>query len=67
MKAKVPGSIYSDLRRDSVLKEELHYEYNDVNYRWVSYDNWTFERTFEGFDNFITFHIKTICLYFQNS
>ncbi|CAK9253539.1 unnamed protein product, partial [Sphagnum jensenii] len=45
-KARVPGSVYSDLRRDSVLKEELHYEYNDVNYRWVSYDNWTFERTF---------------------
>ncbi len=53
MKARVPGSIYSDLRRDGLLKEDLYYENNDINYRWVSYDNWTFERTFEGFMNFI--------------
>jgi beta-mannosidase len=53
VKARVPGSIYSDLRRDGLLKEDLYYENNDINYRWVSYDNWTFERTFEGFVNFI--------------
>jgi beta-mannosidase len=53
VKARVPGSIYSDLRRDGLLKEDLYYENNDINYRWVSYDNWTFERTFEGFMNFI--------------
>jgi beta-mannosidase len=53
VKARVPGSIYSDLLRDSVLKEDLYYENNDINYRWVSYDNWTFERTFEGFVNLI--------------
>ncbi|CAG2110569.1 unnamed protein product [Medioppia subpectinata] len=44
--AKVPGSIYSDLRRAQVLKQDLLYEKNDVNYRWVAYDNWTYERTF---------------------
>jgi beta-mannosidase len=52
VKAKVPGSIYSDLRTNNVLKQELYYGYNDVNYRWVSYDNWSYERTFEGFVNF---------------
>ncbi|CAG2116035.1 unnamed protein product, partial [Medioppia subpectinata] len=44
--AKVPGSIYSDLRRAQVLKQDLLYEKNDVKYRWVAYDNWTYERTF---------------------
>jgi beta-mannosidase len=48
MKVKVPGSIYSGLRTNNVLKEDLYYGYNDVNYRWVSYDNWTYESTYEG-------------------
>ena len=51
IKARVPGTIYSDLRRENVLKEDLNYGENDVNYRWVSYDNWTFERTFNGINN----------------
>ncbi len=59
MKATVPGSIYSDLRRDGVLKEDIYYEYNDVNYRWVSYDNWTYERTFEGIRHLITISYQT--------
>ncbi|CAG2120110.1 unnamed protein product, partial [Medioppia subpectinata] len=46
VRARVPGSIYSDLRREGVLKESLLSGDNDVKYRWVSYDNWTFERTF---------------------
>src|SRR5882724_5276249 len=41
-KAKVPGSIYSDLRREGILKD-LYVGKNDVNYRWVSYDNLTYE------------------------
>ncbi|CAG2174214.1 unnamed protein product [Oppiella nova] len=53
VKAKVPGSIYSDLRRENVLKEDLLYEKNDVNYRWVSYDNWTYERTFNVESNIL--------------
>jgi hypothetical protein len=40
--AQVLGRIYYDLRRDGALKEVLYYQYNDVNYRWVSY-------TFENF------------------
>ncbi|CAG2119564.1 unnamed protein product, partial [Medioppia subpectinata] len=46
VKARVPGSIYSDLRREGVLKESLLSGDNDLKYRWVSYDNWSFERTF---------------------
>ncbi len=52
VRAKVPGSIHSDLRTDNILKQDLYYCYNDINYRWVSYDNWTYERTFEGLANF---------------
>ncbi len=47
-KAKVPGSIYSDLHRNGRLKADLYYEDNDVNYRWVALENWTYERTFQG-------------------
>jgi hypothetical protein len=42
VKAIVPGSIYSDLRRNDVLKEDLYYENNYINYRWVSRENRTF-------------------------
>ncbi|CAG2117636.1 unnamed protein product, partial [Medioppia subpectinata] len=45
--ATVPGSIYTDLRASGHLAEELLSGYNDVNYRWVSWDNWTYERTFD--------------------
>ncbi|CAG2176241.1 unnamed protein product, partial [Oppiella nova] len=52
--ATVPGSIYSDLRREQVLKQDLFFENNDVNYRWVAYDNWTYERTFNVDANIIS-------------
>ncbi|CAG2118551.1 unnamed protein product, partial [Medioppia subpectinata] len=48
VRARVPGSIYSDLRREGVLKESLLSGDNNVKYRWVSYDNWTFERKFNA-------------------
>ncbi|XP_054164237.1 beta-mannosidase-like [Oppia nitens] len=46
-KARVPGSIYSDLRNNGHLKEGLLVGYNDINYRWVARDNWTYERSFD--------------------
>ncbi|CAG2177016.1 unnamed protein product, partial [Oppiella nova] len=46
-KATVPGTIYTDLRNNGHLSEELLAGYNDVNYRWVSRDNWTYGREFE--------------------
>ena len=45
--AIVPGSIYSDLRRAKVLGN-IYQDINDVKYRWVAYDNWTYEYTFDG-------------------
>ncbi|XP_054162137.1 beta-mannosidase-like [Oppia nitens] len=46
VKAKVPGSIHSDLRREGVLKQDIYIQYNDIEYQWVSLDNWTYVKTF---------------------
>ncbi|XP_037954159.1 beta-mannosidase-like [Teleopsis dalmanni] len=40
-KVKIPTGIYSALYGEDVLKS-----YNDVNLRWVAYDNWTYKNTF---------------------
>jgi len=42
VKAIVP-EVYSDLRRENVLKQYLYYGYNDLNYRWVSYETGLWE------------------------
>ncbi|XP_054169104.1 beta-mannosidase-like [Oppia nitens] len=44
--AKVPGSVYTDLMRNNVLKEDPYYGTNDFNYKWVAFDNWTYDKTF---------------------
>ena len=46
--ANVPGNIYTDLYKGGVLKDDPYNGKNDINYRWVSYDNWTYEKTFNG-------------------
>jgi beta-mannosidase len=47
--AQVPGGIFSDLKKANILKEDFFFRYNDVQYRWVSWDNWTYHTTFKGF------------------
>ncbi|KAJ8869705.1 hypothetical protein PR048_028700 [Dryococelus australis] len=44
--ANVPGGIYSDLRAAGVIGDPL-YRFNDVEYRWVARDNWTYSGQFE--------------------
>ena len=46
--SKVPGSIYTDLKRNGTLKQDFYYGNNDINYRWVANDNWTFVKNFHG-------------------
>lgn len=46
--AQVPGSIYTDLIRNNILEQDPYFGSNDLNYRWVSYDNWTFHKYFNG-------------------
>ncbi|KAK7792890.1 hypothetical protein R5R35_000439 [Gryllus longicercus] len=45
--ATVPGGVYTDLRAAGVLSSDFFFGHNDELYRWVSYDNWTYELTFE--------------------
>ncbi|KAK7576622.1 hypothetical protein V9T40_012908 [Parthenolecanium corni] len=40
--ALVPGGIFTDLQNDGILKESIYYRFNDVNYRWVSKESWTY-------------------------
>ncbi|KAF8774431.1 Beta-mannosidase like protein [Argiope bruennichi] len=47
VKAKVPGSIYTDLQRNNIIQEPYFGE-NDLLYRWVGQDNWIFKRKFIG-------------------
>lgn len=46
---RVPGGVYSDLFDTGVLDNSvpLFYRRNDLDYRWVSLDNWTYSRTFD--------------------
>nr|CAD7442486.1 unnamed protein product [Timema bartmani] len=53
--ATVPGGIYTDLRTAGVLDGDPFYRFNDVLYRWVARDNWTYARTFAiNADTFLT-------------
>ena len=44
--ATVPGGIYTDLSNAGILKQDIYYRFNDVEYRWASKENWTYSRTF---------------------
>ena len=43
--AEVPGQIHTDLLSAGVI-EDPYYGFNDVNYRWIGLDDWTYSRTF---------------------
>lgn len=47
IQSRVPGSIYSDLEGNGKIGP-VYKDFNDINTRWVAYDNWTFERHFDG-------------------
>lgn len=53
IEAVVPGGIYTDLREAHILTEDIYYRFNDINYRWVSKENWTYSLKFEVEDKFI--------------
>lgn len=43
--ALLPGDIYEELWRQNVITNPLWRD-NDVNLRWIAYDNWSFGRNF---------------------
>ncbi|KAK6639866.1 hypothetical protein RUM43_008141 [Polyplax serrata] len=47
VEAKVPGGIYTDLQSAGLLTQgDIFYRFNDINYRWVSKENWTYQTKF---------------------
>ena len=58
--ANVPGSIYTDLIRNGILNQDPYFGKNDITYRWVANDNWTFVKTFHGKKKFSKFRIYFI-------
>ncbi|XP_031570890.1 beta-mannosidase-like [Actinia tenebrosa] len=42
----VPGSVHMALFENGTI-EDPYFRFNDVKYRWIAYDNWTYTRTFE--------------------
>lgn len=42
----VPGDIFTDLEYNGILKKSPLFDTNDLNYRWVAYEDWVYERNF---------------------
>ncbi|NXN94233.1 MANBA mannosidase, partial [Rhinopomastus cyanomelas] len=47
LRGEVPGCVHSALRRGGIIQDP-YYRFNDVMYRWISLDNWTYSRTFKA-------------------
>ena len=45
--ANVPGGIFSDLRNAGILNESIYYRFNDIEYKWVAMENWTYTTEFQ--------------------
>ncbi|XP_039993181.1 beta-mannosidase [Xiphias gladius] len=43
--AEVPGCVHSALRRQGYIQDP-YFRFNDVSYRWIALDNWTYTTTF---------------------
>ncbi|KAM6429747.1 beta-mannosidase [Rhynochetos jubatus] len=46
LRGEVPGCVHTALHRQGLVQDP-YYRFNDVMYRWVSLDNWTYSRTFK--------------------
>ena len=51
----VPGNVHTALYKNGTLRDP-YFRFNDVEYRWIAYDNWTYTRSLEGLDVFL-FHL----------
>ena len=72
--AVVPGGIYTDLSTAGVLTQDIYYRFNDLAYRWVSRENWTYSKSFmveqeflQKDDIFLVFHgVDTVASIYLN-
>lgn len=44
--ATVPGYVHSALQQHGLIQDP-YYRFNDLNYRWISLDNWTYSTEFK--------------------
>ncbi|XP_075222154.1 beta-mannosidase-like [Lycorma delicatula] len=44
--ANIPGGIYTDLSRERILQKDIFYKDNDIKYRWVANESWSYSTTF---------------------
>ncbi|XP_013790438.1 beta-mannosidase-like [Limulus polyphemus] len=51
--ANVPGGIYTDLVKTGAL-DDPYFRYNDLEYRWVALENWTYTRDFDVPNDFLS-------------
>lgn len=57
----VPGSIYTDLEKANVFTGgPLLFRFNDLDYRWVSYQTWDYSLTFQSIIFLFFFHIDRL-------
>ncbi|KAK2499166.1 hypothetical protein MC885_012098, partial [Smutsia gigantea] len=43
---RVPGCVHSALFQSGLIQDP-YYRFNDLNYRWISLDNWTYRKKFK--------------------
>ncbi|KAM6361433.1 beta-mannosidase isoform 4-T14 [Alca torda] len=46
LRGEVPGCVHTALHRQGLIQDP-YYRFNDMMYRWISLDNWTYSRTFK--------------------
>ncbi|XP_015717580.1 beta-mannosidase isoform X2 [Coturnix japonica] len=46
LRGEVPGCVHTALHRRGLIQDPYN-RFNDVMYRWISLDNWTYSRTFK--------------------
>ena len=51
---EVPGNIHTALYRNGTIMDP-YFRFNDVKYRWIAYDNWTYTKSLEGVNTFVIY------------
>lgn len=64
--ANVPGDIFTDLEFNKVLEKSLLFGENDINYRWIAYENWVYERNFTVPDYLLKVQLFLYKKYYRN-
>ncbi|KAL9972744.1 hypothetical protein ACROYT_G019109 [Oculina patagonica] len=53
MHGNVPGNVHTALYKNGTIRDP-YFRFNDVKYRWIAYDNWTYTRSLEVSEDIIS-------------